>query len=144
MKKKSFENEPMTIERLLREAREKNNWNYLEVMEKLDDKNITDKDIKKWEYGLKYPDLDTIYKLSELYQIPSEEIVQAKTNSYTEGLLSVHKYFINFICYILNLSVKTALIIHYLIIYVGYPLLGVIAICAFSLSLQNIRNYTGL
>ena len=69
------------IEELLRLLRLNKNWTYWQLVEKLEDDRLTEKDVKKWEYGLKYPDLDMIYKLSELYQIPSEELIQAKNNS---------------------------------------------------------------
>ena len=66
------------IEELLKEEREKRNWTYLELLEKLEIESLTEKDIKKWEKGLKYPDLNEIYKLSEIYKIPSARIIQAK------------------------------------------------------------------
>lgn len=120
-----------TLEELLKELREKNNWSYLEVMEHLNDKNVTDKQIKKWEYGLEYPDLDMIYKLSELYMIPSEEFVQAKNNSFELGSNSINIYLIKRICYILNVSFYVGVtleVIAYALILI-YSLLYFIACC---------------
>ena len=37
------------IEELLKEEREKRNWTYLELLEKLEIESLTEKDIKKWE-----------------------------------------------------------------------------------------------
>ena len=99
------------IEELLREERKKNNLTYIEVVDKLNIEGLKEKNIKKWEYGLEYPDLDTIYKLSELYQIPSAEIIQAKNNSYNQGMAAINKRTINFICYIFNVSIKVAIVI---------------------------------
>lgn len=99
------------IEELLRLLRRRENWTYLQVLEKLNDDKLTEKDIKKWEVGLKYPDLDTIYKLSEIYQIPSEEFVQAKNNSFENGMGSINIYTIKWICYLLNISLNTGAVI---------------------------------
>lgn len=92
------------FEDVIRECREKNNWTYLDVLEHISDKTITEKEVKKWEYGLSYPDIDMIYRLSELYQIPSEELVQAKNNSLEFGSGSINVYIIKRICFILNIS----------------------------------------
>ena len=105
------------IEELLTRLRQEHNWSYLEVMSKLKNKTIVDKDIKKWEVGLKYPDLDMIYELSELYQIPSEDLIKAKEYSYTKkGVFTTR--LIKWICYFLNVSMYTALVLE-ILIYVG-------------------------
>lgn len=111
MKKENKKEIGKGIEVLLRELREKNNWTYLEVVEKLNTMELTEKEVKKWEYGLKYPDLDMIYKLSELYRVPSEEFVQAKNNSYEKGYASINVYTIKWICYILNVSIYTGMVL---------------------------------
>lgn len=99
------------IEELLRLLRLNKNWTYLQVLEKINDDKLTEKDIKKWEYGLKYPDLDTIYKLSELYQISSEELIQAKNNSYEQGMGSININTIKWICYFLNISLSAGAVL---------------------------------
>ena len=38
------------IEELLTRLRQEHNWSYLEVMSKLKNKTIVDKDIKKWDF----------------------------------------------------------------------------------------------
>lgn len=106
------------IEEVLREARQKNGWTYVEVVSRLKDDTLTGKEIKKWEIGLKYPDLDMIYKLSELYQIPSEELITAKSNSYEKGLASVNQTIIKWICYFFDISLRAASVIT-VIIYVA-------------------------
>ena len=49
------------FEDLIRECREKNDWTYLDVLEHISGKTISEKEVKKWEYGLSYPDIDEIY-----------------------------------------------------------------------------------
>lgn len=99
------------IEELLTKLRKEKGWSYIEVASKLPSKQITEKDIKKWEIGLKYPNLDMIYELSELYQIPSGELIQAKNNSYEKGMASINMYTIKWICYILNISIYAGMVL---------------------------------
>ena len=106
------------IEDLLIELRKKEGLTIVELLEKLDNSNLKEKDIKNWEIGLKYPDLDTIYKLSEIYKVPSTEFVQAKNNSYEKGLAGVNKKIIRWIAYTLNVSFYVGTVITVLI-YVG-------------------------
>ena len=68
---------------MLLDLRNQKGWTYIHIVEELQKLGVTidEKSVKKWEIGLKYPDLDVIYKLSELYMIPSEKIIMAKSNS---------------------------------------------------------------
>ena len=115
------------IEELLKEEREKRNWTYLELLEKLEIESLTEKDIKKWEKGLKYPDLNEIYKLSEIYKIPSARIIQAKNNSFVQGNKSINIKTIKWICYFLNVSYKVGLVL----LILTYVLLLVISFTTF-------------
>ena len=107
--------EKKTIEVLLRELRDQKGWTYFNVIEELSKLGVLVdvKKIRKWEIGLEYPDLDTIYKLSELYFIPCEEFVTAKSNSYEEGYNSIHMIFIKWFCYITGVTLKTGYILCY-------------------------------
>lgn len=102
--------EKRTIEELLKNLREEKNWSYLNVMEELQKVGIVtdEKTIKKWEYGLIYPDSDTIYKLSEIYEFPSQKFIEAKNNSFQKGLKSVHMTFIKWFSYFTGISIKIA------------------------------------
>lgn len=106
------------IEDLLIELRKKEGLTIVELLEKINDSNLKEKDIKNWEIGLNYPDLDTIYKLSEIYKVPSTEFVQAKNNSYEKGLAGINKKIIRWIAYTLNVSFYVGTVITVLI-YVG-------------------------
>lgn len=92
------------IEDLLIELRTKKGLSRIELLEKLNDSNLKESDIKKWEIGLEYPDLNTIYKLSEIYMVSSEEFVLAKNNSYEKGLAGINKKIIKWFVYTLNVS----------------------------------------
>ncbi len=116
-------NQNLSIEELLKKLRKEKNWSYLELQEQLNSRGLElqEKDIKKWEWGLKYPDLNTIYKLSEIYMVPSEDFVQAKNNSYKHGFNSVHIKIINWICYITGASFKIVNCLMYILM--GFALI---------------------
>lgn len=122
-RQKNIENEK-GIEELLIELRKKEGLSRIELLEKLNDSNLTEKDIKKWEIGLSYPDLDTIYKLSEIYKVSSTEFVKAKNNSYEKGLAGINKKIIRWFVYTLNVS-----------FYVGVVLTIILYVLAFILAL---------
>ena len=109
------------IEVILKTARNRKKWDYYDVAKRINDTNINEKTVKKWEYGLLYPDLNTIYKLSEIYNIPSEELVQAKNNSMNEGLGFIHFKFIDWFCYITNASIMVSIVLHLFLIYIVAP-----------------------
>ena len=104
--------ETRTLEEMLLDLRNQKGWTYMHIVEELQKLGVTidEKSVKKWEIGLKYPDLDVIYKLSELYMVPSEKIITAKSNSYKKGMDSIHMTFIKWFCYITGVSIKIAYI----------------------------------
>ena len=99
------------IEELLIRLRNEKGWSRVELLSQLSDKTIKEKDIRKWEIGLAYPDLDMIYELSGIYQIPSEKFVEAKNNSYVKGLGSVNMFLTKWICYLLDVSIKIGFVL---------------------------------
>lgn len=99
------------IEELLIRLRNEKGWSRIELLSHLSSKTIKEKDIRKWELGLEYPDLDMIYELSEIYQVPSEKFVEAKNNSYVKGLGSINMFLTKWICYLLNVSIKVGMVL---------------------------------
>ena len=118
--KENVENTTL-IEILLVYERKKKNWDYFDLAKKINDTNINEKTVKKWEYGLLYPNLETIYKLSDIYDIPSEELIQARNNSLNYGYKNIRFKFIDWLCYIANFSIITSIIINFLLIYIIAP-----------------------
>ena len=116
--KKDVSVETRTIEQLLKDLREAKGWSYWNVIEELNKLGIvTDiKLMKKWEIGLEYPDLDAIYKLSELYMVPSKDFIKAKGNSYEQGYNSIHMTFIKWFCYLTGLTLKVGYIFFYVVL----------------------------
>lgn len=103
----------------LYELREKNAYTVEELAEKLNIQNVTNKNIKKWEHDLEFPNLDQMYKLSEVYGVAIEELMQVRTQTLEEGLKGVHKLIIRFIGYVLGFSIYTTVIGSYIIIAVA-------------------------
>ena len=136
--------ETRTIEQLLRELRQEKEWSYWNVVDELSRKGIilNEKTIKKWEYGLEYPDLDIIYKLSEIYSIPSENFVIAKNNSFKEGYETIHMEIIKRICYVTGISLKVGYIALYVFIGLAliWALLFFIGKCNEYLLVRNMMN----
>ncbi len=119
--KEKLEIETRTLEQLLKDLREEKQWTYMHIVEKLNKIGliVDEKKVKKWEIGLKYPEIDEIYKLSELYFVPSDNFVMAKSNSYKQGLESVHATLIKWICYLTGISLKVGYIFFFIVIYGG-------------------------
>lgn len=80
-------------------------YSEIDLMEIINDANITEKNIKKWERDLEYPDLDMIYKLSEIYHVPAVEMLHIKEQTLKEGIEGVHKWIIRWISYLIGFSI---------------------------------------
>lgn len=102
--------EDLTIEELLIKLRKEKNWTYIHLMQELNKlgKVVKEKELKKWELGLEYPNTETIYKLSQIYVIPSEIFINAKNNSFTKQSNGINIRIIKWICYFTGLSLKIA------------------------------------
>ena len=113
MKEKNKEHKE-NLEELLIRLREEKNLSRVEVLSLLKDKTLTEKDIKKWEVGLKYPDLDTMYELSDIYQVSVDDLLKARSVGCEEqGIISPRM--IKWICYFLNVSMRIAAVLTVLI-----------------------------
>lgn len=58
------------------ELRKKAGMTQLELAEKM---GVTDKAVSKWERDLSYPDVSTIPKLAELFNVTTDQLMQANT-----------------------------------------------------------------
>lgn len=64
--------------------------------------------VRKRENRLAYPDINQIYKLSEIYQVASAEFLKAKQNSFQKGMNSIHRKLIKWICISFHITLKAA------------------------------------
>lgn len=50
----------------------------LELAEKM---RVTDKAVSKWERNLSFPDINSIPKLAEIFEVSVDDLMQVKTNT---------------------------------------------------------------
>lgn len=103
----------------LYDLREKRGYTIEELAGKINMNTVTIKTIKKWEHDLEFPNLDQIYKLSEIYEVASQEFMQVKTETLQEGVKGVHKEIIRFIGYIMGISIYGMVIFSYVFLFVA-------------------------
>lgn len=113
--------EKRTIEQLLRDLRINRNWSYYNLIEELNKqglKNLTVKQVRKWEFGLEYPNLDTINKLAKVYDESATRFLMARTNSFEAGKGLIRSTAIKWISYFFGVSIKTAIVLLYIFLFV--------------------------
>ena len=103
----------------MQKLRTENNLTEAEVVEKLGISDITEKNVKKWERDLEFTDLNTIYKISELYYVPSEELIKSKEDTLKSGINGVNKRFIRWLSMILGISMYGTIILCRTIVYIA-------------------------
>ena len=101
----------------LYEIREERGYSELELAEKINQVNVQVKNVKKWERDLEFPDLDAIYKLSEIYGIPSAEIIEKKNKTLQNGVEGINMFVIRMISLMLGISIYGTIVISNIIIY---------------------------
>lgn len=101
----------------LYDLRMRNEYTIEELIEKLNIETIKSKNIRKWEHDLEFPNLDQMYKLSEIYRVPIEELMQVRTQTLEEGIKGIHKGIIRFLGYLLGFSIYGTIIISNILIY---------------------------
>lgn len=116
LKEKLLEND---FGAFLYDLRCKKEYTIEEFVQKINMPNVTTKNVRKWEHDLEFPNLDQMYKISEIYAVPIEELMQARTKTLEEGLKGVHKVFIRFLGYLLGFSIYGTIVIGYIIIFVA-------------------------
>lgn len=85
MKKKKDENY-IDFGQWLYELRKEKGLTEDELVDKINMINVQTINVKKWERDLEFPELDVIYKLSEIYMIPSAEIIDKKQKTLQAGV----------------------------------------------------------
>ena len=101
----------------LYETRKEKGYTELELVEKINQQNVQEKNVKKWERDLDFPDLDAIYKLSEIYGIPSAEIIEKKNETLHKGVEGINMFVIRMLSLMLGISIYGTIIISNILIY---------------------------
>ncbi|MCI9000056.1 MAG: helix-turn-helix transcriptional regulator [Clostridia bacterium] len=124
----------------LYDLRCKKEYTIEELVEKIGMDNVRLKNIRKWEHDLEFPNLDQMYKLSEIYKVPIEVLMQVRTQTLEEGLKGVHKELIRLLSYILGFSIYGMLILCYIIIFATF----IYAIWFFIDATETVRQNSGI
>lgn len=101
----------------LYELRKEKDLTEEELFQKMNLVNVQVKNIKKWERDLEFPDLDAIYKLSEIYNIPSVEIIEKKNQTLQTGVDGINMFIIRMLSLFLGLSIYGTIIFAYTLIF---------------------------
>ena len=104
MKKKKDENY-IDFGQWLYELRKEKGLTEDQLVDKINIVNVQTKNIKKWERDLEFPDINAIYKLSEIYMIPSSEIIDKKQKTLQAGVDGIHMYIIRILSLLMGLSI---------------------------------------
>ena len=67
-----------TLGMMISTLRKEKGMTQLELAEKM---GVTDKAVSKWERDLSFPDINSIPKLAEIFEISVDELMQVKTES---------------------------------------------------------------
>lgn len=120
----------------LYELRTQKEYDEYELAEKINKINVQAKNIKKWERDLEFPDLDTIYKLSEIYMIPSSEIIDKKNQTLQAGVNGVNMFIIRILSLIMGISIYSAVAFYY----VTHVIAIIIGMLAFKILYDLVFN----
>ncbi len=136
MKKKKKEKNYIDFGQWLYELRKKKGLSEEDLVEKINKVNVQTINVKKWERDLEFPDLDVIYKLSEIYMIPSAEIIDKKQQTLQAGVEGVHMYIIRVLSLLMGISIYGTLWLCRIIIY-GTLILATIWFYSLSPQFRN-------
>ena len=82
--------EKETYGNMVAALRKKKGMTQLELAEKM---GVTDKAVSKWERDLSFPDVNTIPKLAEIFNVTVDELIQAKSKEKEITAKSIELYF---------------------------------------------------
>lgn len=94
----------------LYELRIKQGLTIEQLTEKINMINVSKINIRKWERDLEFPEIDVIYKLSEIYMISAAEIIDKKQKTLQTGVEGIHKYIIRWLSFMMGLSIYGTII----------------------------------
>lgn len=103
--KKNIDENYIDFGQWLYELRKEKGFSEEQLAEKINMINVQTINIKKWERDLEFPDLDAIYKLSEIYMIPSAEIIDKKQKTLQAGVDGIHIYIIRILSLFMGISI---------------------------------------
>ena len=119
MKKKQLDPDYVDFGEWLYNLRMQKGYSEIDLVEKIDNPNVDLKTIKKWERDLDFPDLNAIYKLSEIYMVSSTEIIDKKNKTLKVGIDGVNEYLIRVLSLIVGTTYYGAIAIYWTLVTIG-------------------------
>ena len=90
---------------LVYRLRKQKGLTYQDVVDKLDNPNIKEKNIQDWERNMELPELGVIYQLAEIYEIAPDKILYAKQMTLQSGIQGINKRIIKALSVFLGISI---------------------------------------
>lgn len=97
-----------TFGSMLADLRKSKGMTQVQLAEKM---GVTDKAVSKWERDLSFPDINTIPKLAEFFNVSVDELIQVKTNTKDNGTKENISNIINIVLKAIPLAMGISIII---------------------------------
>lgn len=113
-------NNMKTFGMMILEARDKCGMSRLTLSEKLSTKKLyaSEREISLWEKDAKYPDITTIYALSEFLKINPTDLLEAKQLFQEAGLSVIDMVTMRVVCKIFDISIMGIFYLNRILIWV--------------------------
>lgn len=119
-----------TLGMMIVSLRKEKGMTQLELAEKM---GVTDKAVSKWERDLSCPDINSLPKLAEIFEISVDELMQVKTLAQEQkgekGIRSTIELILKVIPVAMGVAVVTLSIMKEIDMYSGFTMLGIGLAC---------------
>ena len=119
-----------TLGMMIVSLRKEKGLTQLELAEKM---GVTDKAVSKWERDLSCPDINSLPKLAEIFEISVDELMQVKTLAQEQkgekGIRSTIELILKVIPVAMGVAVVTLSIMKEIDMYSGFTMLGIGLAC---------------
>lgn len=119
-----------TLGMMIVSLRKEKGMTQLELAEKM---GVTDKAVSKWERDLSCPDINSLPKLAEIFEISVDELMQVKTLAQEQkeekGIRSTIELILKVIPMAMGVAVVTLSIMKEIDMYSGFTMLGIGLAC---------------
>ena len=126
-----------TLGMMIASLRKENGMTQLDLADKM---GVTDKAVSKWERDISYPDVNTIAKLAEVFEISVDELMQIKNESQNDtkkDVTSLIHIIMKAIAVAMGIGVVVLSILKQLDVNSGMGMLGIGLACLAIASFAN-------
>ncbi|MBP3665361.1 MAG: helix-turn-helix transcriptional regulator [Tyzzerella sp.] len=119
-----------TLGMMIVSLRKEKGMTQLELAEKM---GVTDKAVSKWERDLSCPDINSLPKLAEIFEISVDELMQVKSSAQEQkeekGIRSTIELILKVVPVAMGVAVVTLSIMKEIDMYSGFTMLGIGLAC---------------